>query len=55
MTEIELAHMRYNAFVQAVEINPKRFTLDEKPTTEELLVEAQKIVSFIVGEEKPGY
>lgn len=54
MTEIELANMRYSAFVQAVTINPSRFNADDKPTTEELLIEAQKIVDFIVGEQAVG-
>jgi hypothetical protein len=50
MTEVELAHLRYNSLVQAVDINPLRFNVEKKATTEELLAEADKIFKFIIGD-----
>jgi hypothetical protein len=50
LTEVELAHLRYNSFLQAIEINPLRFNVEKKASTEELITEAKKIYNFILGD-----
>jgi len=50
LTELEKANLRAHCFKQALEASPKRFKIEDKPTTEELLAEAEKIAKFVIGE-----